>query len=417
MFRPPSWAWLCVLYLPQLAFGGELKAGAWRAWFDSPGGELPFGIELERRGDGWGAWLVNEPERIEVPRVEVAGAQLTFDIEHYDATLTAAISEDGTRLDGEWKKRGRNDQWSTLPFHAVAGPRPRFQPWTPDDVTTAHGDIVGRWRAEFSQSDEPAIGVFRRLSDGTVSGTFLTTTGDYRFLTGTFEHNRLRLSCFDGSHAFLFDAKLQGDGSLSGDFWSRNAWHETWTAHRAPDAKLPDGFKQSRSTAPAEFDKIVGHDLEGVTRTLADPRFAGKARIIEVFGTWCPNCHDAGSLLSEMHHRYARRGLSIVGLAFEYSGEFDRAARQVRRYVKRLDIPYPVLVAGTADRETVAQVLPFLDGLRAYPTTIFLHGDGRVRAVHSGFAGPAAREDYLELRAEFESVIEELLSESAPTVR
>ena len=45
---------------------------------------------------------------------------------------------------------------------------------------------------------------YRKLSDAHVTA-------------GSFEGDRLRLSCFDGAHAFLFDARLGEDGSLAGD--------------------------------------------------------------------------------------------------------------------------------------------------------------------------------------------------------
>ena len=105
-------------------------------------------------------------------------------------------------------------------------------------------DVAGRWAVDFEQDEEPAVAVFRQ--DGrNLAGTFLTATGDYRYLAGTLSGDRLRLSCFDGAHAFLFDARLRDDGSLRGDFWSRDSWHDTWTARRDPQATLADGFAQT----------------------------------------------------------------------------------------------------------------------------------------------------------------------------
>jgi len=60
-----------------------------------------------------------------------------------------------------------------------------------------------------------------------------------------------------------------------------------------------------------------------------------------------------------------------------------------------------------------SKAFPLLDRVRSYPTTIFLHADGRVRAVHTGYTGPATGPAYDHLRAEFESLIEELLAESS----
>ena len=59
--------------------------------------------------------------------------------------------------------------------------------------------------------------------DGRVTGTFLTETGDYRYLEGVVDGDSLKLSCFDGSHAFLFHAALDQD-SFRGRFWSGTHW-------------------------------------------------------------------------------------------------------------------------------------------------------------------------------------------------
>ena len=99
-----------------------------------------------------------------------------------------------------------------------------------------------------------------------------------------------------------------------------------------------------------------------------------------------------------------------MGLAFELTGNFERDARQVRRYVDRFEIEYPVLVAGVADKEKASAALPIIDRLRSYPTTIFLDAEGEVYSVHAGFSGPATGEAYQKLREDFETIIKELLA-------
>ncbi|MEE9297320.1 MAG: TlpA disulfide reductase family protein [Phycisphaerae bacterium] len=386
----------------------EIRTGPWRAWLDSPGGDLPFGMELEHAGDTWRAWLINGSERIQVPNVILGDGAITFDMIHYDSKITAKPNAEGTRLDGEWTKTAGKDKVSRLGFHAVAGAAARF---TPLAMSTADElrKIEGRWSVRFSSSDEPAVGVFKIESDGTVEGTFMTDTGDYRYLAGIYERRRLRLSCFDGAHAFLFDARLQKDGTLKGDFWSRDVWHETWTAERDSKARNPDGFNQVRARGAIRFDELVFPDLEGKPRSLGDAEFDGKARIIEIFGTWCPNCHDASQLLNELHELYGRQGLSIVGLAFELTGDFKRDARQVRRYVQVHNVKYPILIAGVADKEKASAKFPFLESVRAFPTTVFTDSDGNILAVHSGFSGPATGEANRMMRLKFRSLIKQLI--------
>lgn len=390
----------------------QLRQGSWRAWLNSPGGQLPFLMSLNKTGDQWRAWIINGQERFEVPRVTISGNDITFDFEHYDSVITASASRNGRRLDGEWKKKTRGEGWTTLPFHASAGGRARFIPHTLADSEGAARmpSFDGRWAVKFSDSDDPAVAIFVQRPLGQVSGTILTTSGDFRYLDGIVESSVLKMSTFDGAHAFLIKAQLQSDGSLQGMFWSGDSHSQTWTATRDPEAKLPNPFEQTKWTGKARLSELKFKDLEGKMHSLADSAYDGKVRIIEIFGSWCPNCQDAAVLLNELYEEYADNGLSIVGLAFELTGNFERDARQVRRYVDRFEIKYPVLIAGVADKEKASAALPIIDRLRSFPTTIILDAEGEVHSVHTGFSGPATGEAHQKLREDFDTIIKELLA-------
>lgn len=422
---------LTFLFVSGACFGSQPanvpRSGHWRAWLviesQKPAGEsreLPFDLELITEGhnplaggEKLSAWIVNGSERISVPEVRFADGELILSIDYYDSTIRAKLSNDGKRLDGEWRKQGRGDSITKMAFHAQFGNSDRFTTSEKARIklNASTQKVAGRWTVQFEKSDDPAIGLFYSNSDGVTTGTFMTTTGDYRFLAGDFDGERLRLSCFDGAHAFLFQARLLTDGSLTGDFWSRDTWHEKWTAYRNENAKLPDAFLQTKWDESVSLGDISFPDVEGQPHSLMEKSFKGQARILVVFGTWCPNCHDASDYLVELHHRYHKLGLSIVGLAFELTGNTMRDARQVKKYVKKHGIEYPILIAGVADKKKAGAALPFLDKLRSYPTTIFLDSHGKVRAVHTGFTGPATGQAYRDLRIKFESIIETLLSE------
>jgi thiol-disulfide isomerase/thioredoxin len=38
--------------------------------------------------------------------------------------------------------------------------------------------------------------------------------------------------------------------------------------------------------------------------TERDPRFKGKVVLVDVFGTWCPTCHDAAPALVQLYRKY-----------------------------------------------------------------------------------------------------------------
>ncbi|MCG8406343.1 MAG: TlpA family protein disulfide reductase [Phycisphaerales bacterium] len=414
----------CLLFItafPGLSPDSKTEASEsqtlrYRSVLHSPGGELPFFLELDKANSR--AWIINGTERIEIPEVTLAN-KVVLSIDHYDSKIEATrdlrpehSNNNGRKpLRGVWRKRIGEDQWTQLDFSARLGPEYRFKPIPkPAHLKKEIPPVSGRWSVKFSKSEETAIGLFKESPDGDVQGTFLTNTGDYRYLSGSYEYGRLRLSCFDGAHAFLFDAQMQPDGVLKGDFWSRDVWHETWTARRDDQVRLPDGFSLTKWTNRAALKNLRFPDLDGNLRSPADPAFAGKARIIEVFGSWCPNCHDSSAHLVELDRRYRDRGLSIVGLAFEVTGDLNRDAKQVRRFAKRHNVQYPILIAGLADKKKASGALPILDEIRAYPTTIFLRADGTIHAVHTGFSGPATGEAHRRLRRHYETIIEELLA-------
>ncbi|MHC5112008.1 MAG: TlpA disulfide reductase family protein [Planctomycetota bacterium] len=395
------------------ASGAEASnlAGGWRCWLDSKGGELPFEMVLTKDGETWSAKIVNGSERIAVPRVAISGHEFLLDIDHYDSQIKATISESGERMNGEWRKTGRGGTESRMGFHALHGYHPRFpgaiQGPTPDVEDRPY--IEGRWDVVFSSSEESAIGLFGFDDRGSMVGTFMTPTGDYRFLAGSyFGDGSIKLSCFDGGHAFLFHAKLNADGTIAGDFWSRDTWHETWTGRKNPKAKLPDAFGLTRGTS-VPLDQVAFKDVWGENRKLDDPEFAGKVRIIEVFGTWCPNCHDAATYLASLDRRWRTRGVSILGVAFELTDDFDRSVKQVNKFAQRHEATYPILIGGYADREKSDKLFPLIDKIRSYPTFIFMDENGKIAGVYTGFSGPATGEAYYRLREQHESLIEGML--------
>ena len=88
----------------------------------------------------------------------------------------------------------------------------------------------------------------------------------------------------------------------------------------------------------------------------------------------------------------------------------ERASRTLDFGPKRF-LSAGLLVAGLSDKNLASGAFPLLDRVRSYPTTIFMHADGRVRAVHQGYAGPATGEANRKLRERFRHLIEELLAE------
>ncbi|MEO1338758.1 MAG: TlpA disulfide reductase family protein, partial [Myxococcota bacterium] len=308
-----------------------------------------------------------------------------------------------------WQKRARQGT-SQLPFEATHGYPYRFKPGG-SAPSTPGSSIAGTWSMTFTDEDGPFIGQAELQQEGPkVIGTILTTTGDYRYLEGDFVDGRLRLSTFDGAHAFLFTASVDDQGHLKGDFWSRDTYHATFVAQRKTDERaLFDPYREIEVTAEDERMTFRFPDVDGRIVSSEDDRFRGKVVLIDIFGTWCPNCNDLAPLLVEWHKKYSGQGLEIVGLAFEFTDDVDDANDRLRAYVAHHDIPFPVLRAGVSDKDAASTRVPALERVKSYPTTVFIGRDGKISRVHSGFAGPATGDHYVQTVASMEAEIQRLL--------
>ena len=401
---------LVLCLLPNFVCAQTELAGVWDCWLTCPGGPLRFVINVEHDSAGkTQGWVVNGSERIQIPSLKLENDQFIFDFDHYDSKIRC--TKTGDKLKGTWKKRRGLDHWVTMEFHATKmADENRSGNRLGADADSGKSPFEGRWLVDFDKSDDPAVGIFKRGSRNTIEGTFLTTTGDYRFLHGRVDDMKMELSCFDGAHAFLFRATFESS-KLAGDFWSSNTWHESWTAVPKAEAKLPDAFAETKFVKEQPLGSFVFPDLNGEMRKLNDPAFGGDAKLIYIFGSWCPNCHDAAAYFKELQKKYGEK-LSIVGLAFEHTGEFQRDAAQVRKYLKRHNVNYPVLIAGTSDKSLASKSVPFIDKVRSYPTTLFLNSVNEVQAIHTGFTGPATGQAFENLKQKFTQEIDEIIRES-----
>ncbi len=276
-------------------------------------------------------------------------------------------------------------------------------------------DISGNWETVFSPNSEAdkyiAKGIFKQQGN-TVRGTFRTTTGDYRYLEGVLNGNQLQLSTFDGAHAFLFTAEVN-DSVMNGMFYSGNHWKEPFTAIRNEDYELPDA--NSLTFLKKGYDRVAFSfpDETGKLVSLEDNRFKDKIVLIQIMGTWCPNCLDESKFYADYYNKNANKDLEIVALAFEYVKTEKRAFKNIKRLKDNTGINYPILLAqyGSSSKVKAQEKLPMLNHVLSYPTTIFIDKKGVVRKVHTGFNGPATGEKYLEFKKEFNDFINQLLDE------
>jgi thiol-disulfide isomerase/thioredoxin len=393
---------------PTATVDGPIALGTWRATLKLPGGELPFGLEIARENEQYVAYLVNGAERVRVPEVTVANGRIDMKMPGYENTLTAKI--DGEELEGKLTliKRDKKDQ--VIDFEAQHGVEYRFVA----KPETDNADLSGRWAVKFKPDDGKsydAVGEFSQMHSE-VTGTFLTGTGDHRFLAGDVRNDDFFLSTFDGAHAYLYKGHVDGKGKLSGVYWSGLASREEFTGTRDQNASLGDAENVTQMRADAEDLNFTFPDLDGKPVSLKDPQFAGKVVIVTLGGSWCPNCHDEAAFLGPYYLQNRARGLEVIELMFEHFGDFAQAAAATKRFRDSFKLQYPMLIAGTSDKDDAAKRLPQLNGVFAFPTTVFLDRKGRVRRIHTGFSGPGTGDHYQKLIDDFDSTVDQLLAEN-----
>lgn len=269
-----------------------------------------------------------------------------------------------------------------------------------------------------SVANEPELNQTWQTSEGllltqikgdSVWATISTPTGDYRYLAGIKSLNKLTFNTFDGAHLFRFDAELKGDSLINGSFLSGTHYRTSFSGVLIEEPAV--SWNSARqSTNGAELD-VMGVSSDGDTIQWSNDRLRAlgkKGLVIDVMGTWCPNCMDEARLLAELAPRYP--DIQFVSLAFERRTDTSILPR-LDQFQDELGLGWDVLLGGKASKRMAAEVLGVVDTVHSFPTTLFWETDG-TPVVHTGFNGPATGKGYDEERAFFEGQLDRLSGRS-----
>ncbi len=360
------------------------KEGLWLAQIalnDST--QLPFHFELSHTTDStFSITIQNAGERIEVTEITHQGDSITLQMPVFGNYIT--VMSMASEMRGSFHNPDAVDYH--LPFFAQWGIKERFP-----TLESNCCDINEKWRVRFSpdaaEEGSDAVAYFNQ-QDSLLTATFMTETGDYRYLEGVLSGEELYLSAFDGAHLFYFEARVKGGQKLTGRFYSGRSFMEPWMAFRDDDFVLrnPDSLtylKEGYDSLAFSFSST-----EGQTVSLEDERFKGKPVIVQIMGSWCPNCMDETRFLNQMYATYHGQGLEIVGLTFERARSKEAALARAQKMKRDLEVKYPVLMAGYTRQDKAGEALPMLNHIMSYPTAIYLNRDHEVVRIHTGFAGP-----------------------------
>jgi len=377
--------------------------GLWDATITFNGQAIPFRLQIAGEGPNLKGWLFNGEDKVVASGASFQNGSLVLNFDSYAAKLEAKL-QDG-ELVGQYGPMLKK----TYP---VTAQRHKAEP----SSSASAPSINGLWEVavKSSKGEQAWRLIVQQKSASNVSAAILRVDGDTGALTGGYKDGKFVLSHFSGGRPALMVLTPGADGTLAIDMTDLHGTSQL-------SATRPDVARAKGLAPPTDPDhhttvkdasqpfQFSAPDLNGKIVSNADARFQGKVVLVNVTGSWCPNCHDEAPFLAELYRKYHSQGLEVVALSFEEEDQLKNPAR-LRAFMKEYGIDYTVLLGGTPDERDAKLTQPV--NLNSWPTTFFLGRDGRVRFVHAGFPGPASGELYRQAAHEFYSQVESLLAEN-----
>jgi len=373
-------------------------SGSWDAGIVVNGVLIPFRLELSISGDSASGAFFNGDDRVRSSAGNYRADSLVLRFAHYASSLQAQW-HDGT-LTGAYARNGQPGYAFQARPHTTAAPTSNKAP-----------SIAGQWEIPLKNpKGEAAWRFFVRQSGAEVTASILRVDGDTGALSGRYQDGKFVLSHFSGARPLLLEITVNADGSL---ILVQNG-STRYTALKTGQARaknLPQPADPSRWTSvkdPTQPLRFSAPDLNGHTVTESDARFKGKVVLVNVMGSWCPNCHDEAPFLQELYRTYKNRGLEVVALSFEDARQLEDPTR-LRAFIAAYGIDYTVLLAG--EPSELSAKLPQALNLNTWPATFFVARSGLVQGTHAGFAGKATGAAHEQLKSEMRATIEKLLAQ------
>ena len=380
----------------------EPIAGLWDATIQINGVETPFPLEISGSGANVTASFFNGDDRYASTQGQFEEGKLILEWDYYAATLKATV-KDGV-LEGQYAGTRRMKGPFAIRAKRAAAPRPAT-------ASVIVPTIDGLWEIpNKSGKGESAWRFIVQQSGAKASATILRVDGDTGTISGTFQNGKFVLSHFDGARAHLLEIKPASDGTLDilQDADTKLTAYRPAAARRKGLPEPTDPDLHTTMKDPAEPFQFSFPDLNGHIVSSADARFRGKVVVVEITGSWCPNCHDEAPFLAEMYGKQGGQGLEIVSLSFEEADQLKNPAR-LRAFVKKYGLEFPVLLCG--EPEEANAKMPQLVNWNTWPATLFIDRRGLVRGIHSGFPSPGSGDLFRQAKEEFNVQVGRLLAE------
>lgn len=387
----------------------HIQSAFWRANIERPDGNgIIFNLRTAEEAGHLVFYVVNGAEEMRVPDVQIKGDSILIAMPVFESGFRLKVVRPDS-LSGVWQ-RASSAHDIQIPFTATAKYPDRFIA----NQGKPSADLTGKWQVTFSSRSgktSPAIAEFTQKGSR-ITGSVLTPFGDDRYLEGIVSGDSLWFSGFDGIHSLLFKAKVSGD-RIEGVQYSGATSKTAFTGVRSENPTLPNEAAMFLKKGEDGHLDFKFKDLDGKPISIKDPRYKNKVVIIDLMGSWCPNCMDETAFLSKFYNENKDRGIEVISLAYELTTDFDRSRKSLLKFQKQYDIQYPVLITGVSVSDTLRteKTLPQFTPIKMFPTTIILDKTGKVREIDTGFQGPGTGSYFTNYVKEFNTLIDKLLAE------
>jgi len=365
-----------------------VKDGYYRLELSTQHAKIPFIMKSSSQGKTFE--ILNGEEVIELQNIKTKKKNhLTLEIPTYQVRLSLDIQ--GDKLSGVFIR----SNGSQLPLEGRPGQELFSLP------LKKASNFDGKWEV---QDDKGEQNVLLLKQDGQkIKGSYLTKYGDYRYFHGVVSGDEFYASSFDGVYNYLIKGKLEGK-KLSAQILAN--YKIQLEGKRNDEAKLVDPYKLTKVDTKLAFSFP---DLKGKKISLADEQFKNRPVILQIFGSWCPNCIDELNYLIPWYEKNRDRGIALIAISFERTLDVKRAQVVLRKLAQKHKLNYPMLLAGVSPEDTPEKKLPGVKNFMAFPTTIFLDKNHNVYKVHTGFNGPSTGEFYQQWQKDFNQTVDTLL--------
>jgi thiol-disulfide isomerase/thioredoxin len=379
---------------PAAALAGDFT-GTWDGAVVTDAARVPFRMEVSESPSR--VCFFEDTEPVCSSWVHIEAGKLTAKWDYLNSQLTLSAA-DGV-LSGTYVnlRTQRVIRIEAKPHQASPAP------------SQVPAQFAGEWEVHSAERPSPGNQLILRQSDTELKGTILRIDGDDGTLVGQVDGNHFAIAHFSGDRPMLLKGVLHSDGTLELESGAQKLVGLRPAEARARNLAPPlDPKTYAHAKDPAERLHFSLKDVDG--RTYTEDNFAGKPYVVSITGSWCPNCRDEAPFLAELYQTYHGNGLEMAAFCFEAAG--DPTYAPLRAFVRKFNIQYPTLIAGEPNAGVLKIAVPQIENLSAYPTTIYVGKDGKVRAVHTGFPSGGSGVELARVKAEIRSTIEGLIAET-----